>query len=74
MSDEIIYPRKKVRRQRLIVVGTREEGDPALITCWSACSSLETLWTEHTRVQGSLYECTVCKNRRQWGLQYWSMG
>ena len=71
MSEEIVYPKKKPRRQRLCVVGHRKEGEPAFIPCRGICSAPGVLWTRHLRLQGCMYECAVCGMRRPWGLQYW---
>jgi len=71
MGDEYIYPPKKKRKQRLTIVGTRTSGEPALIPCHGVCSKPDVTWTVHNCVQGSSYECTVCKQKRQWGLQFW---
>lgn len=72
MSDDFIYPRKKTRKQKLIIVsGSRAPGDPGLIPCHGLCSKPEETWTWHTCVQGSTYQCNKCQNKRHWGLQFW---
>jgi len=70
-EENLIWPIKKKRRQRLIHVGERLANEPALITCEGSCSSNEVTWTVHHCIRGPSYECRVCKKVRRWGFDLW---
>lgn len=68
--ETIVWPKSVLRRQTLAHVGTREERDPAFLTCHGACGKKEVKWTTHSAVNSASFKCEDCGNVRRWGLGY----
>lgn len=70
-EGQVIWPKVVAsKRQRLCIVGQREDRDPALITCHGLCGKQQTKWTWHIRVNSSTYKCQDCETQRRWGLSF----
>jgi len=67
-EGELIWPIKKVGRQRLTVIGERKPYEPAMITCEGQCSSKGVAWTVHNCITHASYECGSCGKVRRWGF------
>jgi len=64
ISEQITFAQK----QQFKIIGRREMGEPAFLTCDGSCSKNGIVWTEHKHKMGSIYTCITCGDSRRWGL------